>query len=129
MSHPGTGDSPLQLSLAGQKILVVEDQYFIADEMACFLASAGSQVIGPAPDIASGLALLSQNAVDGAVLDIDLAGEEVFPLAVALRAKNVPWIYVTGYSSKPVPSDLKGRAYIEKPISRDAFLCALETLR
>jgi DNA-binding response OmpR family regulator len=114
--------------LLGRRVLVVEDEYFIADEIRRFLIDHGANVVGPFPNMAMGLDLLAAREVDCAVLDIDLHGESVFPLAHALRAKSVPWVYVTGYHARDIPSGLEGTAYIAKPINETALIGALHGL-
>jgi CheY-like chemotaxis protein len=74
------------------------------------------------------MALLADWRVDCAVLDIDLSGEAVFPLARALRQRNVPWIYVTGYQPPSIPGELDGQAYLGKPINKSALIGALYRL-
>src|SRR3712207_8803154 len=73
--------------LTGRRILVVEDEYFIADDIARALTGLGAEIVGPAPDVESAAALLSQRPVDWAVLDINLQGEMVYPVAEALRGQ------------------------------------------
>jgi DNA-binding response OmpR family regulator len=112
-------------SLLGRRVLVIEDEYFIADEICRVLVDIGANVLGPVPDMETGMALLADMPVDCAVLDIDLHGRSVFPFARELRARNVPWIYVTGYDSPAIPGDLAGMAHIEKPIDKAALMVAL----
>jgi hypothetical protein len=63
--------------------------------------------------------------IDYAVLDIDVDGRAVFPLIQELRNRNVPWIYVTGYSEALVPEQLRGRAHLEKPVASDARVASI----
>ena len=93
------------------RILVVEDEYLIALELDIQLRAAGYRVIGPAPDVDRALKLLRDEAPDAAVLDVNLAGEWVTPVAHALQAMSVPFILASGY----VAADLQGI-----PVLRDA---------
>jgi two-component SAPR family response regulator len=114
--------------LAGRRILVVEDEYFIAEELSGLLADYGAQVIGPVSDQKKAISLLSQITIDCALLDIDVNGRAVFPLIQELRDRNVPWIYVTGYSEALVPEELHGHAHLEKPVASDALVASIAGL-
>jgi DNA-binding response OmpR family regulator len=81
------------------------------------LADLGCQVVGPAPSLAAGLALADINGVDGAVLDVNLAGEKAFPIADALAAKGVPFIYATGYGRAGLRDEDAERPVVQKPYS------------
>jgi DNA-binding response OmpR family regulator len=115
-------------ALFERRVLVIEDEYFIADEIREFLADQGAEILGPVADMENGLHLLEQGIVHCAVLDINLGGQSVFPLARALRAREVPWIYVTGYELPRIPEGLQGEAYLEKPVNKMALIRALERL-
>lgn len=93
------------------RILVVEDEYLIALELDTQLRTAGYRVIGPVPDIDRALKLLRADRPDAAILDVNLAGEWVTPVAQALRAMSVPFILASGY----VAADLQAH-----PALRDA---------
>nr|WP_276573867.1 response regulator [Bradyrhizobium sp. IC3195] len=93
------------------RILVVEDEYLIALELDTQLRVAGYRVIGPVPDIDGALKLLKADRPDAAILDVNLAGEWVTPVAQALQAMSVPFILASGY----VAADLQGA-----PVLRDA---------
>lgn len=79
------------------RILIVEDEYLIALELETTLRAAGYRVIGPAPTVRATLELLKSERPDAAILDINLAGEWVTPVAEVLRAKSVPFILASGY--------------------------------
>lgn len=93
------------------RILVVEDEFLIAMELEGFLRGAGYQVLGPALSVSAALELLQVERPDVAVLDVNLAGERVTPVAQVLRAMCVPFILASGYSR----ADLR-----EDPVLRDA---------
>ncbi|MDB5392756.1 MAG: response regulator receiver protein [Rhodospirillales bacterium] len=114
--------------LAGYRVLVVEDEYFIADELHLLLSRNGAEVIGPVSDLSRALALLTSSSVDCAVLDIDLNGRAVFPLIQELKARELPWIYVSGYNGALVPDSLRGSAHIEKPILPEALIASVSAL-
>jgi CheY-like chemotaxis protein len=109
-------DTAARDRLQGRRVLVVEDEYFVACDIARALAEAGAEVIGPAPDSSRALALLGEHeAVDGAVLDINLKGEMVYPIADALRARGVPFCFATGYDSAVLPRSYRDVPCWEKP--------------
>jgi DNA-binding response OmpR family regulator len=105
-----------QLSLAGLSVLVVEDDYLLAKEVASILREHGAVVLGPVPDVARGRALLSESRPDCALLDINLKGQFVYELAEELIKIGVPPIFTTGYDSSFLPRQLIGRACLQKPI-------------
>jgi DNA-binding LytR/AlgR family response regulator len=104
--------------------LVVEDDYLIAEDIAQTIAAAGIEVVGPAGSVADALELIAHEGerLDGAVLDINLGDEPVFPVAEALRARRVPFIFLTGYDALAVPEVFRSVARHEKPIDEDLLL-------
>ncbi|WP_458094947.1 response regulator [Roseomonas sp. WA12] len=106
--------SPAEV-LAGRRLLVVEDDYMIAQELRQDLARAGALVVGPVPTVAEALALVAAEVLDGAVLDVNLAGERAFAVADALRARSVPFMFATGYDHAAIPAAYADVPYSEKP--------------
>ena len=104
------------INLAEFKVLVIEDDYFVAKEIATALRAHGAQVIGPAPDAARGRALISADSPDCALLDVNLKGQFAFDLAHELRERGVPLIFTTGYDASFLPADLRGAPCLNKPI-------------
>lgn len=102
-------------ALAGRRVLVVEDEYFVADDIAKALQQAGAEVVGPVPTPQQALALLSSGGVDLAVLDINLRGETVYSVADELRGRGVPFVFATGYAADVVPSRYREVPRWEKP--------------
>ena len=97
------------------RVLVVEDEYFIADDLAQALAHEGIEVLGPVGDPAKALAIVENERIDRAVLDINLHGEMVFEVARALKARGVPFVFATGYAANVVPHALSDAPRWEKP--------------
>src|SRR3712207_1892302 len=94
-----------QQSLTGRRVLIVEDEFFVADDLAQAVAQLGGEIIGPVPSCEEALVLLSTaERVDLAVLDINLEDETVFPVADTLTKKGVPYLFATGYSQDTVPA-------------------------
>jgi DNA-binding response OmpR family regulator len=105
-----------RMSLKGLSVLVVEDDYLLAKEVASTLRECGAVVLGPVPDIARGRALLTESVPDCALLDINLKGHFVYELAEELIRLGVPPIFTTGYDSSFLPEPLTGRACLQKPL-------------
>lgn len=84
-------------ALAGRQILVAEDEFLIAMELTSVLEDAGAVVLGPFQRVADALACVERGTpIDSAILDIDLAGEAVYPVATALRDRGIPFVFATG---------------------------------
>jgi len=118
--------SPTAGALAGRRILIVEDEYFIAAEIRLMLEEHGADVIGPVADIRkANIAIASGGRIDCAILDIDVNGQAVFPVIPLLREQGIPWIYVSGFSEPLVPVHLRARAHLEKPVDEKLLVDAV----
>jgi len=84
------------VDLKGARVLIVEDAVLLALELETGLSEAGATVIGPAYELEEGMALLDQ-PIDAAVLDANLNGRSVIPVAQVLAARGVPFVFATGY--------------------------------
>ena len=104
------------LSLSGRHILVVEDEVLLAIDMEAALQAAGAEVVGPAHGLDAAGRLLATFRVDAAVLDVDLRGEEVFPLADTLLAAGVPLVFTTGHLEVDLPGRFAPAAHFAKPV-------------
>lgn len=124
MARDGTR-RPLQ----GCRVLVVEDEFFIADDLAVALAARGAEVVGPAPTGEAALAFLDGGGrIDLAVLDINLQGRLVFPVADLLAARAIPFLFATGYTAASVPARFQGVPRWEKPFDPAALADSLPAL-
>ena len=123
----GSMDRPALNALAGRRVLVVEDDYFLADDIGAALWQAGASVVGPVPTLAGALAQLS-TPVDAAVLDISLRGEFAWPLVDMLLAREVPFLFATGYGPEAVPPAYAAVPHWLKPLDADELVCALSAL-
>ena len=90
----------------GRCLLLVEDEYIIADDLALSLEQLGFEVVGPAGSVQEALDLVRRNGdrLDGAVLDINLRGERAYPIADALSDRGVPFVFTTGYDTPVIPA-------------------------
>jgi CheY-like chemotaxis protein len=111
-----TGETQLVGGLLGRRVLVVEDEYFIADDVATELTALGAHVVGPASDLQQAMEFIAADeSIDLAVLDINLQGDTVYPLADALRTKQVPFVFATGYGESLIPDGYRDVPRWEKP--------------
>lgn len=115
-------------ALKNARVLILEDEWMIATHMVELLEDYGCKVVGPANRIAKALELVSAEAIDGALLDLNVAGETAYGVAQALRDRGVPFTFVTGYSSGLINEDYRDRASIQKPINATKFRQALESM-
>jgi DNA-binding response OmpR family regulator len=118
-------------SLHGLRVLVVEDRYLLRAAMVRMLRDLGCSAVGPAPDMASGVRLLDSVGadVDCALLDVDLGGERVFPLASMLRDRGIAIVFATGHGAATLPEEWLAYARIEKPFDTKTLGAALRRTR
>ncbi len=107
------------VALTGLKILVVEDMLLVADVISDGLGSYGCEVVGPVGRFERALSLAREAPLDGAVLDINLAGVPSFPIAAALERRGIPFIFVTGYGGdsgdSAMPPEYRAVPRLAKP--------------
>jgi CheY-like chemotaxis protein len=113
--------------LKGRRLLVVEDEYLIAADIAAFLEGLGVEVAGPAGSVAEALAVLQSEVdqLDGAVLDVNLGREHVYPVADLLRARGIPFVFTTGYDATAIPSEYGDISRCEKPVDEQRLVRCL----
>lgn len=105
------------LSVRGSRVLVVEDEYMMAQDLREALERQGAVVLGPVPSVPDALDLLRTGpAPDLAILDINLQGEMAYPVADALRARDIPFLFTTGYDAEDIPPAYADVPRAEKPI-------------
>ncbi len=100
-------------------ILIVEDEPLIAMMLEDFILSLGHDVRGPCESVAEALAALDGQPFDLAILDVNLKGESVWPVASALKARGIPFVLASGGHVEPPPSEFANIAMIEKPYTID----------
>ena len=106
--------------LRGLRILVVEDTFMLADELNEFLLELGCEAVGPAARVREAAELVGANALDGALLDVNLSrGETSFSVAADLASRHVPFVFITGYDlDSSFPPEFRGIPRISKPLDR-----------
>ncbi|MDG4892310.1 MULTISPECIES: response regulator [unclassified Mesorhizobium] len=116
--------------LSGLKVLVVEDVFMLAQDLADQLSGAGCTVIGPVPTVQQALDQADSTALDGAVLDVNLRGDRSFPLAEQLARDGVPFIFLTGYDSVTVfPDQFRDAQKLTKPVDYKMLVEAVSRFR
>ena len=102
--------------LRDRRILVVEDEYLIAMSLQDALETAGSIVVGPAPSVDKALQTIdSESHIDAAVLDVNLGGALAYPVADLLVARNIPFVFTSGYEDNALRSRYSGVKNCPKP--------------
>lgn len=112
-------------SLKGLRVLVLEDDFYIADDASNTLSEAGAEVLGPYASDAQAIAAIEVRRPDCAVLDLNLGDGQTFVVARALRALGTPMVFATGYNQEMVPADLAGAVHLPKPFSDKQLLAAV----
>lgn len=114
--------------LAGRSVLIVEDEAPIALHLAAAIQRAGATVVGPAATVGQAHAVMADNRIDGALLDIRLRNETSFPLADVLAVLGIPFVFVSGLSSALMPYPHRERPLFDKPYETEAVIEALARL-
>lgn len=105
-------------TLRNCRILVIEDEYMLADELRTELEYAGAQVLGPVGSVEEAIALAEAEAdLDGGILDVNLGGEMVFPVADLLIERGIPFVFTTGYDKSAIPNRYADIVRCEKPLN------------
>lgn len=102
--------------LSGQRILVVEDDYYLANDTARALQGAGAEVIGPCPNEDAARDAIIDAPPTGAILDINLNGRRSFELARELNKQGIPFVFVTGYNQEVIPTEFEAVSRLQKPV-------------
>jgi CheY-like chemotaxis protein len=106
------------LTLAGLRVLVVEDEMMVAMLIEDFLEEFGCTIVGPVASIAEAMRLAATEAIDGAMLDINIDGQSIYPVAEELAQRDIPFIFVSGYSTEQFRSEYKNHPRLSKPFRR-----------
>ena len=113
-------------TVAGRRVLVVEDDFVIANVIAEAFRAQGAHIVGPAGNLKDALAIATgKEHIDGAVLDVNLRGEMVYPVADVLRSKGVPIVFTTGYDTGDVVSRFADAPCLQKPFRLELLVHAL----
>ena len=112
-----------------QRILIVEDEPLIAMMLEDFLDVLGKEMAGQADTVADAIAVIDQGSVDAAILDVNLrGGDKSWPIADALAARGIPFVFATGGSQDGVIDAHRDRPTLAKPFTMDGVAKALAAL-
>ena len=111
--------------MPGRSILIVEDEPLIAMMLEDFLDSLGHEVAGTCETVADALERVERGGFDIAIIDVNLNGERVWPVADRLAARNIPYILATGGHIEPPPEAHADVPVLSKPFTLDAIEPAL----
>jgi CheY-like chemotaxis protein len=118
-------DSPLASSLQGRRVLIVEDELMIRMLLEDMLSDFGCVLAAEAGTIESALAAVRETQFDVAVLDVNVEGALITPVAAALAARGVPFVFATGYGARGLPEGFTDRPVVQKPFETVALEKAL----
>ncbi|MDF2901773.1 MAG: hypothetical protein K0Q62_1832 [Phenylobacterium sp.] len=105
------------LVLDGKNVLVVEDQYLVAESMKRSVRDLGGKVLGPVSNVAAALAMIETEIPDLALLDVNLGGEPIFPAVLELNRRGIPYIFATGYELSVLSPEHHKAPHLEKPVT------------
>lgn len=109
-------DDPAQLGkTAHLRILVVEDESLVAMFLEDVLEDLGHQMLGPYSRVEAALPAARTEEFDVAILDVNVNGQAVFPVAEAIASRGIPLIFSTGYGQKSLPEEYRSRPTLDKP--------------
>jgi DNA-binding LytR/AlgR family response regulator len=116
--------------LAGHRVLIVEDSFVLAEELTDMLQQLGGEPVGPAGSLreAVEVATAGELQIDAALLDINLRGKFVFPLAAALKFASIPFAFTTGYTESSIPESWRDCPRLEKPYTLESLRATIESL-
>jgi two-component sensor histidine kinase/CheY-like chemotaxis protein len=109
------------LTLVGNMILVVEDEPLVAMNLCKSLGELGFSVVGPFSTLAKAAAAAVEREFDAALLDVNLSGETVYPVADILASKNIPFAFITGYGTSALTSKYANAPVLQKPVDQQAL--------
>ena len=108
------------------RLLVVEDEYLIRMLLEDMLTDLGYDVAAAVGSIGEAKELAAKGGFDAAILDVNLDGEEIFPVADILSERGLPFVFVTGYGEGSLPPAYRGRPTLQKPFQADRLKMALQ---
>ncbi|USQ95037.1 response regulator [Caulobacter sp. RL271] len=115
-------------TLSSLKVLVVEDEALVSMLVEDMLTDLGCAIVGPAAEIEEALRLANSADIDAALLDVNLGGRPIFPVADALKARGVPFAFASGYGEAGLTEDHRGATVLQKPFREADLRRVLEGL-
>ena len=121
--------TPQRSALANRRIMIVEDEYFLADDIVRALHNLGVDVVGPVGALTDALELLArEGAVDAAVVDVNLRDQMAFPITKELRSRDIPFVFASGYDKEALPDEYRDAILLAKPFDPPAVISALSRI-
>jgi CheY-like chemotaxis protein len=120
----------MTLPLSNRRILIVEDESLVAMLLETILEDMGCIPVGPISNVEEALTFLAGPEIEtlnGALLDVNVAGTEVFPVAEVLQARGLPFVFSTGYGQGGLPDQWRDHPVIQRPFTEAAVEQALMT--
>ena len=114
--------------MLNQRVLIVEDETMIAMLLEDVVAEGGYTVVGPLGRLAGALAAAASGEIDAALLDANLHGESVFPIARVLAERRIPFVFLTGYEVRNFPEEFRNERMLQKPFRSAQVLQVLQAL-
>ncbi|MCK1543541.1 response regulator [Bradyrhizobium sp. 147] len=115
--------------LTGRRIFIVEDEYFLADDIGKMFRALGAEIAGPAGHFEDAVKILHDGSIlHGAVLDVNIRSQMIFPIARELKARNIPFVFTTGYDKITIGPEFEDVPLLEKPIDLAAMARKLAAL-
>lgn len=115
--------------LSSLRVLIVEDESLVAMLLEDMLLDLGAEVVGVAASVENALALLQDESIDAALLDVNIEGQRSFPVADALRDRGIPYAFATGFGDGVLPEKYASVPVILKPYALGDIERTLQTLR
>ena len=114
--------------LSGRSVLIVEDNFLVAEDLRCTVEQAGGTIIGPVADASQAWEVAKKARIDVALLDVGLQDQSSSAVARALAFRLIPFILVTGYVRDALPPGMENALYLAKPVMADAVLNVIAAL-
>jgi DNA-binding response OmpR family regulator len=115
-------------SFSALRILIVEDEYYLAADHADALRAQGEDVVGPVATVSEAAEAVERERIDCAILDMNLRGEMAYPIADRLEAGGIPFLITTGYNSASLPERFVNVPRVEKPFDPSEVSAAIPAL-
>jgi CheY-like chemotaxis protein len=114
--------------IGGRRVLVVEDEALVLMLLTDMVEEAGAIVVGPASSVPEALELAKQPGIEAALLDVNLNGQPVFPVANVLRERGIPFAFLTGYGRAGLPDEYADAPVLQKPFQFEHLMEQLKVL-
>jgi DNA-binding response OmpR family regulator len=121
-------DAPSGSAPRGLRILLVEDEGVIAMLLEDILTQSGHEVVGPVARMDGAMAMAQRETLDAAILDVNLNGQEVYPVAAVLAARGIPFVFATGYDKGRLRAPYQDRPTLTKPFQWRDVSAALDKI-